>query len=70
MLEYDVALAKGLPIGSGAIEGSCGHIVGQRMCGVGKHWTIEGAQAVLDLRCLDDEAAFVAQLGELELGRR
>ena len=31
---------------------------------------VQDDRLVLDLRCLDDEAAFVAQLGELEPGRR
>ena len=52
MLDYKRALELGTPIGSGAVEGACGHTVGKRMCGVGRHWSVEGAEAVMALRCI------------------
>lgn len=40
----------GLFIGSGVVEGSCKHLVGDRLKHGGMHWTEEGAQAILNLR--------------------
>ena len=47
---YDEYLAKGYPIASGVIEGACRHLVKDRMERAGMHWTIAGAQAMLDVR--------------------
>ena len=49
-MRYDEYLAKGYPIGSGVVEGACGHLVKDRMEGSGMRWTIPGAQAMLNLR--------------------
>lgn len=49
-MRYDEYLAKGYPIGSGAAEGSGRHLVKDRLCRTGMRWTMEGAQAMLDLR--------------------
>lgn len=49
---YDVYLAHGWPIGTGVVEGACGHLVKDRMEQAGRRWTKAGAQAVLDLRAL------------------
>src|SRR5205807_7397231 len=49
-MRYDVYLRAGYPIASGVIEGACRHLVKDRMERAGMHWTLEGAQAVLDLR--------------------
>jgi hypothetical protein len=49
-MRYDVFLAKGYPIASGVIEGACRHLVKDRMERAGMHWTMEGAQAMLDVR--------------------
>lgn len=51
-MHYDVYLAKGYPIGSGVIEGACGHVVKDRMEGSGMRWCVPGAQSMLDLRCV------------------
>ena len=51
-MRYDEYLAQGYPIGSGVVEGACGHLVKDRMEGSGMRWTIPGAQAMLDLRCV------------------
>ncbi|MBI3966995.1 MAG: ISKra4 family transposase, partial [Chloroflexi bacterium] len=42
--------AQGWPIGTGIVEGACGHLVKDRMQQAGMRWTQPGAQAVLDLR--------------------
>jgi hypothetical protein len=47
---YDEYLEAGYPIASGVIEGACRHLVKDRMERSGMRWTIDGAQAMLDLR--------------------
>ena len=49
-MRYDEYLAAGYPIASGVIEGACRHLVKDRMERAGMRWTIDGAQAMLDLR--------------------
>ena len=51
-MHYDVYLAQGWPIGTGVVEGACGHLVKDRMEQAGMRWTQDGAQAVLDLRAV------------------
>lgn len=56
-IHYDRYLAAGYPIASGVIEGACRHVVKDRMERAGMHWTLPGAQALLNLRgvALNDE---------------
>ena len=56
-IHYDRYLAAGYPIASGVIKGACRHVVKDRMERAGMHWTLPGAQALLNLRCvaLNDE---------------
>ena len=56
-IHYDRYLVAGYPIASGVIEGACRHVVKDRMERAGMHWTLPGAQALLNLRCvaLNDE---------------
>ena len=49
-MQYDAYLRQGYPIASGVIEGACRHVIKDRMERAGMHWTLEGAQAMLDLR--------------------
>jgi hypothetical protein len=49
-MRYNEYLAKGYPIASGVIEGACRHLVKDRLERAGMHWTVEGAQAMLDVR--------------------
>ena len=51
-MRYDAYLAAGYPIGSGAAEGACRHLVKDRMEGAGMRWSIPGADAVLKLRAV------------------
>jgi hypothetical protein len=51
-MRYHEYLAAGYPIASGVIEGACRHVVKDRLERTGMHWTIEGAQAMLKLRCV------------------
>jgi hypothetical protein len=39
-------------MGTGVVEGACGHVVKDRMEPAGRRWTPGGAQAVLDLRAV------------------
>jgi hypothetical protein len=48
----DEYLACGGPIGTGVVEGACGHLVNDRLEQSGRRWTPGGAQAVLDLRAV------------------
>jgi hypothetical protein len=49
-MRYDAYLREGYPIASGVIEGACRHLIKDRMERAGMHWTVVGAQAMLDLR--------------------
>jgi hypothetical protein len=52
LLHYDRALADGLPIATGVIEGACRYLVKDRMGRTGARWSLIGAEAVLRLRAL------------------
>jgi len=49
-MRYNEYLREGYPIASGVIEGACRHLIKDRMERAGMHWTLTGAQAMLDLR--------------------
>jgi hypothetical protein len=51
-MHYDSYLARGWPIGTGVVEGACGHLVKDRLEQAGMRWTQAGAQAILDLRAV------------------
>jgi hypothetical protein len=51
-MHYDEYLASGYPIASGVIEGACRNVVKDRLERTGMNWTIPGAQAMLELRCI------------------
>jgi hypothetical protein len=51
-MRYCDYLAAGYPIASGVIEGACRHVVKDRLERTGMHWTVAGAQAMLQLRCV------------------
>lgn len=51
-LHYDTYLAQGFPICSGVIEGTCRHLINDRMDRTGARWRLKGAEAVLKLRSL------------------
>jgi hypothetical protein len=48
----DEYLARGWPMGTGVVEGACGHLVKDRMEQAGMRWTQAGVQWVLDLRAV------------------
>ena len=47
-------LAQGWPIATGVIEGACRHLVKDRCERSGMRWTIDGAEALLHLRCVHE----------------
>lgn len=51
-LDYAGALAAGLPIATGVIEGACRHLVQDRMGITGACWDLPVAEAVLRIRAL------------------
>lgn len=51
-MNYPVAQAMVMPIGSGVTEAACKTLVKARLCQSGMQWTREGAQSVLTLRAL------------------
>jgi hypothetical protein len=51
-LAYDEYLAQGLPIASGVIEGTCRHLINDRMDLTGARWGLATSEAVLKLRAL------------------
>jgi hypothetical protein len=51
-MRYDEYLRAGYPIASGVIEGACRHVIKDRMEHGGMRWTLPGAQAMLDVRCV------------------
>lgn len=59
-MSYDKYLKRGLPIGSGCVEGACGHLVKDRMERTGASWDVNGkvAEAVLKIRAIDKSGDF------------
>ena len=51
-MHYATYLARGWSIGTGVVEGACGHLVKDRMEQAGMRWTKAEAQAMLDLRAV------------------
>jgi hypothetical protein len=59
-MPYGDAIAAGLPIATGVIEGACRYLVKDRMDRGGARWTLDGAEAVLRLRALRSSGDFDA----------
>jgi len=53
-MDYAEYLRRGWPIGTGVIEGTCRHLVKDRMELSGMRWTIPGAEALLALRAVNE----------------
>ena len=51
-MQYHEYLAAGYPIASGVIEGACRNIIVDRMEHSGMRWVMDGAHAMLGLRCI------------------
>jgi hypothetical protein len=50
----------GLFVGSGVVEASCKTVVGQRLKQSGMHWTVNGADAIIALRCREASSTWEA----------
>lgn len=50
-MKYAEWIEQGLFVGSGVIEAGCKTIVGQRLKQSGMRWTVQGANAIIALRC-------------------
>ena len=53
-MQYATYLALGWPIATGVIEGACRHLVKDRCERSGMRWTLGGAEALLHLRCVQE----------------
>lgn len=51
-MQYGQALAQGLPIATGVIEGAWRYLVKDRMDITGAPWSLQRAEAILKLRSL------------------
>ena len=51
-MAYDEYLAAGYPIASGVIEGACRNVIVDRMEHSGMRWVLDGAHAMLGMRCI------------------
>ena len=51
-MKYDEYLRQGLPIASGCVEGACKNLIKDRMERSGMRWSLEGAEAMIQLRSL------------------
>ncbi len=50
-MRYHGFRQRGLFAGSGVVEASCKTVIGQRLKQAGMHWTVNGADAIIALRC-------------------
>ncbi len=50
-MRYPTFRAMGLCVATGVVDGACKNIVGGRLKRGGMHWTVDGANAILALRC-------------------
>ena len=50
-MNYPEYRERGLPDGSGVVEASCKHVVGDRLKRTGMRWDETGAENILALRC-------------------
>ena len=57
-MRYPAFRAMGLCVATGVVEGGCKNIVGSRLKRGGMHWTVDGANAILALRCTILSARF------------
>ena len=70
MMPYSELLAAGTPIGSGIIEGACRHLICDRLEKAGARWTLDRAEAVMQLRALVAKGDFEAYWEYHELCER
>ena len=59
-MDYANYLRQGWPIGTGVVEGTCRHLVKDRMELSGMRWTLSGAGALLALRAVNENGDWEA----------
>ena len=59
-MDYATYLRRGWPIGTGVVEGTCRHLVKDRMELSGMRWTVPGAEAILALRAVNENGDWEA----------
>jgi hypothetical protein len=59
-MDYAHYLKNGWPIGTGVVEGTCRHLVKDRMELSGMRWTVAGAEALLALRAVNENGDWEA----------
>ena len=57
-MNYPKFRAMGLCVATGVVEGGCKHIVGTRLKQGGMRWTVNGANAIIALRCAVESNRF------------
>jgi hypothetical protein len=57
-MRYPEFRAQGLFVGSGVIEAGCKTIIGARLKQSGMFWSVEGANAIIALRCCQTNNRF------------
>jgi hypothetical protein len=50
-MQYEKFKAMGLFVGSGVIEAACKNVIGKRLKQSGMHWSLNGANNIIALRC-------------------
>ncbi len=50
-MRYDNFRRQGVFVGSGVVEAGCKTVIGQRLKQSGMHWTVNGANSIIALRC-------------------
>lgn len=53
MMRYDAYHREDLVLATGVIEGACRYVVGERLDCSGMRWKLEGAEPLLQLRCIE-----------------
>lgn len=53
MMRYDQYHQEDLVLATGVIEGACRYVVGERLDCSGMRWKLEGAEPLLQLRCIE-----------------
>jgi hypothetical protein len=59
-MRYHWFRSRGLFVGSGVVEAGCKSVIGQRLKQSGMHWTVNGADAIIALRCREASSQWEA----------
>ena len=59
-MRYHWFRSRGLFVGSGVVEAGCKAVIGQRLKQSGMHWTVNGADSIITLRCAEASSQWEA----------